>query len=337
MNSNVQKLTMSMAALLIGVTACKTPATRQTATKETAKAGTHKAKAEAITNEVPLPALGGIPRTLDVAAVRQLVECEVQEFVQAYNAHDAKTIAAGWSPNGTYKDKDGTVHKGRAAIEKLYQDAFAKNPEAKVSVSVEGVKRNNAFTVVEYGTTTVTAKPGAASTTERYVATHVLQSNGWVMVSVEDLSDSTMEKYAVVKDLEWLVGTWRSSTGSFSTEMTITRVSDGPFFQRTWISRDDTNVLVQGVQVIGWDPALKQVASWTFDSRGNTDKSLWSPEENGWSLECKGMLVDGTPFSAKYLMLRTGDDTFTMHSMNRVVGDIDIPDSPERTLKRVAR
>ena len=295
------------------------------------------------TNAAPVPARGAMSRTVDVASitasVKKQVQREVQEFVQAYNAHDAKTIAAEWSPHGTYTDQDGTVYKGREAIEKLYLAAFAENPESKVAVEVEEVKLVNAFTAVERGTTTVTAKPGAEPTTEHYVATHVRQGKDkeWVMVSVEDLADSTMDKFAVVKDLEWLVGTWQASTGSLSTEMTITHIGDGPFFQRTWITRSGTNVLVQGVQVIGWDPDLRQVASWTFDSRGNTDKGLWSPEENGWSLECKGKLVIGTPFSATYLMKRSDDDTLAISSINRFAGDVALPDMTELTFKRAAR
>ena len=286
-------------------------------------------------------ACGAMPHTLDVAAITAAVtlqvQREVQEFVQAYNAHDAKTIAAEWSPHGTYTQQDGTVYKGREAVQKLYQAAFAENPEATVAVVVEDVKLINAFTAVEHGTTTVTAKPGAEPTTEQYVATHVRQGRKWVMVSVEDVPDSTMDKFAVVKDLEWLVGTWQASTGSLSTEMTITRIGGGPFFQRAWTSRADTNVLVQGVQVIGWDPELRQVSSWTFDSRGNTDKGLWSPEENGWSIECKGMLLNGTPFSATYLMTRSGDGSLSINSANRFAGDVALPNMPELVLKRAAR
>lgn len=288
------------------------------------------------TNAGPLPARGALDVAGITAVVKQQVQREVQEFVRAYNAHDAKAIAAEWSPHGTYTDQDGTVYKGRDAIEKFYQDAFAVNPEATVTVAVEEVRLINAFTAVERGTTTVSAKPGAEPTAEQYIATHVRQGKEWVMVSVEDLADSTRDNYAVVNDLAWLVGTWQAGTNGLRTEMTITRVGDGPFFQRAWITRADTNVLVQGVQVIGWDPDLRQVTSWTFDSRGNTDKGLWSPEENGWSIACKGMLVNGTPFSATYLMTCNGADTLSINSMNRLAGDVALPDVPELTLQRIA-
>ena len=293
-----------------------------------------------LTNTGALPVRRSLPPTLDVAAitaaVEQQVQREVQEFVRAYNAHDAKAIAAEWSPHGTYTDQDGTVYKGREAIEKLYQDAFAENPEAQVAVEVQDVRLINAFTAIERGTTTMTAKPGAEPVSDRYIATHVRKGSEWVMVSVEDLPDAVREEYAVLKDLEWLVGTWRASTGGLSIVMTVTRIGDGPFFQRAWTTQAGTNVLVQGVQVIGWDPELRQVASWTFDSRGNTDKGLWSPEENGWSLNCKGMLVDGTPFKATYLMAKSSDNALTIDSMNRCAGDVALPDVAQLVLTRVA-
>jgi len=291
--------------------------------------------------DVLVPARPALTPTVDVPAItttlEQQVRDEVQEFVRAFNAHDAKAIAAEWSPYGTYTDQAGTVYKGRDAIEKLYAAFFVEHPEAQVAVEVEDVQLVKAFTAIEHGTTQVTLQPGAAPTSERYVATHVRQGAAWVMVSVEDLPDITVEQITELKDLAWLVGTWRASAGEFSTEMSITRIGDGPFFQRAWTARVDTNVLVQGLQVIGWDAALRQVASWTFDSRGNTDKGLWSPEANGWSIACNGTLAIGTPFRATYLMTRCDDDTLTVNSMNRFAGDVALPDMPELSLKRVAR
>jgi uncharacterized protein (TIGR02246 family) len=271
------------------------------------------------------------------AAVMQRVQEEVQKFVRAYNAHDAAAVAAQWSPYGTYTHVDGTVYKGRDAIQQLYQGIFDEYPEATVAIEVEDVQLVNAFTAIERGTTAATLKPGDEPISERYIATHVRKSNEWLMVSVADLPDETTERFAILQDLAWLVGTWQTRSGALNTEMTIARVGDGPFFQRTWMTRVGTNVVVQGVQLIGWDPSLRQVASWTFDSRGNTDKGLWTPEEKGWSIQAEGNLVDGTPFSAMYLMTQSGDNGVTIKSMNRFAGDVALPDVADVTLTRVTQ
>ncbi len=281
------------------------------------------------------------PAALDVAAIRAGAEANVrknvQQFVRAFNAHDPEAVAAEWSLHGTYTGQDGMVYRGREAIARLYKDFFAEYPEAQIEVNIEEIRLVNAFTVLERGATTLTYAPDSVQSSSRYIATHVRRGDTWTMVSVEELPDATAEKFAVLDDLAWLVGTWRATNGTLITEMIIARVGDGPFFHRTWTVCEGTNVLLHGVQVIGWDPALEQVASWTFDSRGNTDKGLWSAERNGWAIEAEGMLVDGTPFSAMYLMTQSGPNALTVRSMNRFAGGVALPEIADVTITRVTQ
>ena len=58
----------------------------------------------------------------DTAAIKKSGE----SFLKAYLAGDAKGMAAHWTENGEYFTDDGTILRGRAEIEKVYSELFAK-------------------------------------------------------------------------------------------------------------------------------------------------------------------------------------------------------------------
>src|SRR5450755_2989187 len=68
------------------------------------------------------------------------------KFLEAYNARDAKKLAALWSPEAVYVDPlTGEETVGRDAIEKVFADAFSDNQDVKLAtddVTVEFVSPN---------------------------------------------------------------------------------------------------------------------------------------------------------------------------------------------------
>jgi uncharacterized protein (TIGR02246 family) len=275
---------------------------------------------------------------LNVAALRirlaRQVRKEIKQFEQAFNAHDAKAVAAQWSPQGVYLDDRGTEYKGRENIEKLYAALFAEHSNVQAVTTVEDVRIVNAFTAIEQGCTAVTLTPGSEPSMGRYIATHVRKDKKWLMVSVEDLPDVQQVAASAVQDLAWLIGTWHAATPLLSMETSYQYVCDGAFLQRTWVTRGGTNIISQGMQLIGWDAPTAQLASWTYDALGSIDKGLWVPDQQGWEIRATGALRNGTPFSATYLMQRTGDNTMTVNSINRFVADVALPEFPELTFTR---
>src|SRR5262249_52669870 len=69
-------------------------------------------------------------RSADEAAIR----ANIDAFVKAYNAGDAKAVAALFTPDAQAEDKDGGVTEGRDAIQQVFADLFAENPKLKTEV-----------------------------------------------------------------------------------------------------------------------------------------------------------------------------------------------------------
>src|SRR5947207_2487472 len=76
-------------------------------------------------------------RAADEAAIR----ASGAAFLEAYNAGDAKKLAALWSPDAVYLDPlTGETTVGRDAIEKVFAEAFADKQEVKLSVESANVE-----------------------------------------------------------------------------------------------------------------------------------------------------------------------------------------------------
>src|SRR4051812_45640641 len=73
------------------------------------------------------PAVGqpAADRSADETAIR----ANIEQFVKAYNAHDAKAVAALFTPDGQIEDKDGDVTEGREAIAQVFAGLFAEAPQ----------------------------------------------------------------------------------------------------------------------------------------------------------------------------------------------------------------
>src|SRR5437764_9725692 len=67
-------------------------------------------------------------RSADEAAIRT----NVAAFVGAYNAGDAKAVAALFTPDGQLEDKDGDQTEGREAIAQTFANIFAEAPKKRI-------------------------------------------------------------------------------------------------------------------------------------------------------------------------------------------------------------
>ncbi len=86
---------------------------------------------------------------------------------------------------------------------------------------------------------------------------------------------------------------------------------------------------MSGMQLIGWDPAAKQIRSWVFDSDGGFGQGTWTRKDNRWSNQQSGVLPDGRKSSSVNIFTYLDDDTFTLQSINRMVDGELLPNIDE--------
>src|SRR6218665_1214865 len=147
----------------------------------------------------------------DQEAIQKAVSQAVDRYQKAFQARDAKAIAALFTPAAEYVDSQGTVFHGRDAIEGEYTANFEVDPPGSVAIEVVSLRPVSDGVVIEEGVSTFRPeKKGDASSQLRYAAMHVRQQDGsWLMASIRELEGPVVSPHGRLQALGWLEGHWR--------------------------------------------------------------------------------------------------------------------------------
>jgi uncharacterized protein (TIGR02246 family) len=250
----------------------------------------------------------------------------IEAFVKAYNAHDAKAVAGLFSPEAQVIDEDGETTQGRNAIEKRVAGTFAESPQGRIKLDVESIRFVGSALAIETGKSTVTPSPGGAPDISTYSAVHLKSSDGkWLIGFVRETVDTELTNHDRLKPLEWLIGDWVDESPD-SVVITSCKWSDNKNFLLS-----DINIRIQGsnamhlTQRIGWDPLTKQIKSWLFDSEGGYGESFWTRDGDRWVVKATAVRRDGTTALMTNIYTPTGKDSYTWQTTDRVVGGEVLP------------
>jgi len=118
-------------------------------------------------------------------------------------------------------------------------------------------------------------------------------------------------------DLAWLTGDWVEEGEDPGVEFHGRWTGTGAFLVRSFRVAMDEESTLPGLQVIGWDPAAKQVRSWTFDGTGGFGEETWSRQDDTWTIRSKYTLPNGSKAGSINVLSKLDDDSFTWKSVNR--------------------
>ena len=262
----------------------------------------------------------------DVAAIKKAGD----SFLKAYLAGDAKKMAAHWTENGEYFADDGTTIRGRAEIEKVYTELFAKKKGVTDGeIEVTSIRFPSKDTAIEEGYFRIRAA-NQAPTSSKYTVLHVREDGKWLMAVVREWPSDGVS----LRDLDWLIGTWEAKRGDTEIRTTYEWWGDKSFI-RVAIQIKEKNRTSEGFQMIGKDTTTGQLRSWTFDRSGSFGEATWSRDGKKWTLDSTGVLDDGGAMSATNVITQLDNDTFTFQSVERTVGGQEAADIPPVRVTRV--
>ncbi len=265
------------------------------------------------------------------------IRATAQAFVAAFDRGDAKAVAALFTEKATIIDDRGEPIKGRKAIEAEYASLFKLYPGAKMEVSVKSVEFPSPAMAVEDGVATVVAKTAIPPSAAKYTAIHVQENGKWLMASVHETRIQPASNFARLEDLGWLIGTWENKSPAGTVRTTYQWIANMSFIERHYTVRRDGAATSSGVQIIGWDPQAGRIKSWSFDASGGHGEGYWAATPDGYQIDMKGTLADGTPISSRDFLIRVAgeDRVLGWRSVNRQVAEMRMPDSGEVVLDRV--
>jgi uncharacterized protein (TIGR02246 family) len=255
----------------------------------------------------------------DQAAEEAAIRKAVESYVAAFNRGDAKALAAMWSPEAVYTNpQTGQQVSGKEEIEKQFAALFSDGGDVKLTASTTSVDFISPGVALEFGTAQV-MRPDQDPEETQYSAVYVKRDGVWLLdrITEEDIP-VVVSNYEHLKDLEWMIGTWVDSDEHATVETTCQWTKNRNFITRMFSVTVRDRLEVAGMQIVGWDPAAKQIRSWVFDSDGGFGEGIWSKTDKSWHITTTGTAPDGSKSSAVNILTPIDNDTFTWQSVNRI-------------------
>jgi uncharacterized protein (TIGR02246 family) len=281
----------------------------------------------------PAAAPAATPPADDATAVQQAMAA----YVEAFNRHDVEALLNLWTPDGTYVNKEtGERSKGREALAKDFTRVFTATPEIFLSGGADEVRVIGGDTAIVDGVTTAIV-PGLEPAISAYTAIFVKQGGKWLLDTVHESDLPTPETpRQALQPLEWMVGTWQDESDTASVTSIMRWSPSQAFLIRSYdVIREDEEPF-QGTQIIGWDPAVKQIRSWAFNSDGSFGEGAWSKNGAEWILRKTETLADGRLASGTQVITQLDNDTITVQTIAKEIGGAPEPTAEPVTMKRVA-
>ena len=204
----------------------------------------------------------------------------------------------------------------------------------RLAVTVQSIRFVGPTLAIEDGTSTIMNTSGEGAEHNRYMVVHVKQDGRWQMASARDLPDEENSGGDELAKLEWMIGQWVDES---PTALVITSYRwDAD--RRAILSEFKIQVggrpAMTGSQRIAWDPSMKKLHSWLFDSEGGFAEGVWTRNGNQWIVKLTGTRRDGSAASATNVTTRVTKDRMTWQSRDRVVGDEVQPNIDEIVIVR---
>ncbi len=247
-------------------------------------------------------------------------------YVKAFNAGDARALAAFWAPDGEFVDAEGKSFRGRKIIEKEFATFFTQEKGVKLEVNTDTLRFISPAVALEAGSTRLTRADGS-SNSAAYNIVHTKRDGKWLMASVREAPYVSASNYDRLRDLEWLVGTWTAKHDGKTLELVCEWTAKRNFLIRKYTLTAADGATKTGIQIIGWDPVAGKIRSWVFDSDGGFGSELWTRDGKRWVLEANAIARDGAEAETVNVLTPLDHDNFNWQSVQRSVNQVRLPDT----------
>ncbi len=259
----------------------------------------------------------------DEAAIRS----EAESVAQAFNHGDAKKLASHWAEDAEYILPSGEILKGRDKIEQGFKKFFSDNQGVQMQVAISQIRFPRRKEAVEEGSAVV-SRPGEKPKELTYEVSYEKRKAGWKIVHVEE-TVAAPSNYEHLKELEWLTGEWVDDSEIVEVETLAQWTENNNFITLSFRVQREGRSALAGTQVIGWDPSIKSIKSWVFDSLGGFGQGIWSREGSRWTVRATGVLITGEKTSAINTYTALDENTFTFSSIGREINGEPQPNIEE--------
>ena len=270
----------------------------------------------------PAPPAVDPKRAADVEAIKKAG----QEYMKVFEKGDAKALAAFWTEGGEFTAEDGSVLRGRAAIEKSYADLFAKKEVRKVDMHIDALRFPSNDTAIVDATLRRRNAEGE-TVSSSWTHTLLVREGGQWRIAVVREWDRDVGHDVTLKDLDWAIGTWVAGTKEKEVTIVYEWDENKAFIRGKFTVKDGGKIVESGQQFIGKDNNQGVIRSWIFQSDGGFGGGTWAKDGKSWTVESAGVLPDGREMTATNIYTRVDADTITWRSTHRTLEGQALPDT----------
>jgi uncharacterized protein (TIGR02246 family) len=263
----------------------------------------------------------------DREADKRAIDTLIKEQVQAFNNRDAAAVAANWTADAHYLRNDGDPVRGRDAIQKGYAEFF-KTLKGKptVEVQVDDLHFLSADSAVSEVTLRLKNEQGEVIGSSWRNTLLVREEGKWKVAMVNEWDrDNSLDD--TLKDLEWLIGTWRMESKDRDETTTYEWDETKTFIRGKFTVKQGDKVVESGTQTFGKDNAEGGIRSWVFQSDGGFGDGLWTRDGKKWLVDFSGVSAGGKKLAATVVYQRVDADTFTWQAVQQTVDGQPVADT----------
>jgi uncharacterized protein (TIGR02246 family) len=267
-------------------------------------------------------------RDLKREADRLAIDKLTRDLIQAFEKRDAAAIAANWTEDGEFTHNDDEPVHGRDAIQKGYAEFFKTlKGKPKVEIQADAPRFPSADTAIVQAAVRLKNDEGETVASGRQDTLLVREGGRWKLAVVREWDRDTATDVNL-KDLEWLVGTWRAATKEREVTLTYEWDENKAFIRGKFAVKEGGKAVESGVQMIGKDNAEGVLRWWLFQSDGGVGSGAWTRDGKKWSVDVHGVGADGKRLTATTIFIPVDADTLTWQAVNQTLNGVAVPDTP---------
>jgi hypothetical protein len=268
-------------------------------------------------------------------AAKDMVLQRLEQLSDAINQDRAD--ATFWSDDAefinpvtgdTIEGKDKIVDYIKGRIKEI------KERDLKFAFTPNKTTFTNPDEAVVDGVVEITEKGALLQRNAREVVL-VKQDGKWVIDSVSEIEvPPPPPVYLHLKEIAWLVGNWEDTDEDVTITFDTRWDAYHNFIFQTFKMVTYGVEVLEGLQIIGWDPIENKIRSWVYDSDGGFGSGLWSKKDESWEANINYVLSDGQKGSATNVYTKIDDSSYSFSSMNRNVSGKAVPNIEPVTVRK---
>lgn len=259
----------------------------------------------------------------DESDIRQISK----EYSTAFSKQDPEALASFWTSDAVYINPiTGMSIQGHDALVENFKDKFEDDKADKLEITISEIQFPEPGKAIEKGVFRLTYADGKPTLQNAFSVLLVKEGDRWLYKEARQIHlDMPPSNYEKLKELEWMVGDWIDADDDVTIETQTKWDSNKNFIiQKFTMQLYDQNVL-EGQQIIGWDPTINKIRSWIFDSDGGFGTGVWYNKENRWVVTTVYTLSNGGKASAVNIYTKISEDAYTWASEGRDVNGEILP------------